>query len=95
MISNNATTLQAAAEDLKTLSLSMEVRAAFNCKGVTWKFIPKKAPWFGGFGSALVGLTKFAIKKVLGRTHISLQVLKTIIVEVEALLNDRPLTYMI
>ena len=41
-----------------------------------------------------MGLTKSAIKKVLGRAHISLQMLQTIVVEVEALLNDRPLTYI-
>ena len=70
------------------------MRAVLNREGVTWKFIPKKAPWFGGFWELLVGLTKSAIKKVLGRAHISLQVLQTIVVEVEALLNDRPLTYI-
>ena len=94
MISDNATTFQAAAEELKTLSSSEEVRAVLNREGVTWRFIPKKAPWFGGFWERLIGLTKSAIKKVLGRTHISLQVLQTIVVEVEALLNDRPLTYV-
>ena len=94
MISDNATTFQAAAEELKTLSSSEEVRAVLNREGVTWRFIPKKAPWFGGFWEHLIGLTKSAIKKVLGRTHISLQVLQTIVVEVEALLNDRPLTYV-
>jgi len=45
---------------------------------------------WGDFGS----LTKAAIKKVLGRTHISIQMLQTIIVEVEALLSDRPLIYV-
>jgi len=94
MLSDNATTFQAAAEELSTLYSSREVRAALNREGVTWKFIPRKAPWFGGFWERLVGLTKSAIKKVLGRAHISLQVLQTIVVEVEALLNDRPLTYV-
>ena len=94
MISDNATTFQSAAEELKTLSSSEEVRAVLNCEGVTWRFIPKKAPWFGGFWERLVGLTKSAIKKVLGRAHISLQMLQTIVVEVEALLNDRPLMYI-
>ena len=54
----------------------------------------KKAPGFGGFWEHLVGLTKSAIKEVLGRAHISLQMLQTIVVEVEALLNNRPLTYI-
>ena len=94
MISDNATTFQSTSEELKTLTSSEEIRATLNREGVTWRFIPKKAPWFGGFWEHLVGLTKSAIKKVLGRAHISLQVLQTIVVEVEALLNDRPLTYV-
>jgi len=96
MISDNATTFQLAAEELKALSSSEAVRAALNHEEVTWKFIPKKAPWFRGFLERLVsvGLTKSTIKKVLGRAHISLQVLQMIVVEVEAILNDRPLTHL-
>ena len=44
--------------------------------------------------SSLQSITKSAIKKVLGRAHISLQVLQTVVVVVEALLNDRPLTHV-
>ena len=35
-----------------------------------------------------------ALKKVLGRSSVTLTVLQTLIVEVEAILNDRPLTYV-
>ena len=51
-------------------------------------------PWFGGFWERLIGLTKTSLKKTLGRTHVTLEGLQTVIVEVEALLNDRPLTYL-
>ena len=47
-----------------------------------------------GFWERLIGLTKQAIRKTLGRTFISLQQLQTVIVEVESMLNDRPLTYV-
>ena len=33
------------------------------------------------------------MKKTLGRAHVSLIVLETLVVEIEAVLNDRPLTY--
>ena len=46
-----------------------------------------------GFGR-LIGLTKSLLKKVLGRTHVNLSSLQTIVVEIEAVLNDRPLTYV-
>ena len=41
-----------------------------------------------------VGLTKQALKKTLGRSFVTLPVLETTVVEVEATLNDRPLTYV-
>lgn len=39
-------------------------------------------------------MTKTVIKKVLGRARISLIALQTLATEVEAVLNDRPLTYV-
>jgi len=42
----------------------------------------------------MVGLTKQAIKKSLGRAFVTLQQLETIVIEIEAMLNDRPLTYV-
>ena len=94
MISDNATTYEAAADELKKLFSSEELHTALGIRGTTWKFIPKKAPWFGGFWERLIGLTKTTIKKILGRAHVSLLVLQTIVVEVELILNNRPLTYL-
>lgn len=70
-----------------------EVKEQLGRRGLSWKFIPKRAPWYGSFWERLAGLTK-AIKKVLGQRHISLPTLETIIVEIEAILNDCPLTYV-
>ena len=42
----------------------------------------------------MVGLTKQAIKKTLGRAFVTLQQLETIVSEIEAMLNDRLLTYV-
>ena len=50
-------------------------------------------PLVWGFWERLIGLTKTTLKKTLGRTQTTLESLQTIIVEVEALLNNRPLTY--
>ena len=52
------------------------------------------SPWFGGYWERLIKLTKIAIKKTLGRAHINLTTLETIVIEVETILNDRPLTYI-
>ena len=88
LISDNSSTFTVAAEELKALFSSIEVSETLAHKGVEWRFIPKRAPWFRGFWECLIGLTKFTLKKTLGRMHTTLEGLRTIIVEVEALLND-------
>ena len=93
LLSDNGSTFLAAASELTHLLSSDELSERLAHKGVEWKFIPKRAPWFGGFWERLVGLTKSALKKTLGRTYATLESLQTIIVEIEALLNDRPLTH--
>ena len=51
-------------------------------------------PWYGGWWECLIGLINMSLKKVHSRSRISLPVLQTLIVEVEAILNDRPLTHV-
>ena len=94
IMSDNATTYTSAAQELTDSLNSAEIRSVLGREGIVWKFIPKKAPWFGGYWERLIGLTKSSIKKTLGRAHITLLTLQTIVVEIEALLNDRPLTYV-
>ena len=94
MLSDNASTYLAAAEDLQKLFESDTLKETLGCQNITWHFIPKRAPWYSGFWERLIGLTKQAVKKTLGRAFITLPQLETIVVEVEAMLNDRPLTYV-
>ena len=49
---------------------------------------PKKALWFRGYWERLINLTKMVVKKTLERANINLATLQTIVVEVEAILND-------
>lgn len=39
-------------------------------------------------------MTKTVIKKVFGRANISLKALQILVIEVETVLNDRPITYI-
>ena len=94
MISDNASTYLATADELHQLFDSLSLKQALEYHGVTWQFIPKRAPWYGGFWERLIGLTKQALKKTLGRTFVTLPVLEAIVVEIEAGLNDRSLTYI-
>ena len=94
MVSDNASTFTASPDELKELFQSPSLKDAFTNRGVVWQFIPKRAPWFGGFWERLIGLTKNSLKNILGRSFITLPELQTIVVEIEAILNDRPLTYL-
>ena len=94
MISDNASTYQSAAEELLKLLKSPVLQSHLSQRTVEWKFIPKRVPWYGGFWERLIGLTKLALKKVLGRANIRLSELQTIVTEIEAILNDRPLTFI-
>ena len=92
VLSDNASTFLSAAEELKSLFSSPSLTNALAKTGVEWRFIPKRAPWFGGFWERLIGLTKLVLKKVLGRAFTTLNSLQTLIVEIEGILNNRPLT---
>ena len=94
MISDNATTNTLAATDLEQLFTSIKLSETLGSRGVRWQLIPKRAPWNGGFWECLIGMTKNIIKKVLGRSFITLPALQTLAVEIEAVLNNRPLTYV-
>ena len=94
VMSDNASTYVSAATELHNLFTSKTLATSLERQGVEWKFIPKKAPWFGGFWERLIALIKNCLKKVLGRTHITLATLQTMVVEIEAVLNDTPLTYI-
>ncbi|XP_065918796.1 uncharacterized protein [Dysidea avara] len=94
LVSDNASTYTAAAEKLQRLLQSDHLADMLGRQGVQWCFIPKRAPWYGDWWERLIGLTKMALKKVLGRSRVTLAVLQTLIAEVEAILNDRPLTYV-
>jgi len=93
-MSDNASTYEAAAKEVEQLINSDALGESLCTLGVRWKFIPKRAPWYGGFWERLIGLTKTTLRKVLGRAFVTLPALQTLIVEIEAVLNDRPLTYV-
>lgn len=59
---------------------------------ISWKFIPQLAPWHGGFYERLVGLVKHCLKRTLEKHLLTDIQLATVIKEVEAVVNSRPLT---
>ena len=58
------------------------------------EFYYSSCPWQGGFYERLVGLVKQGLRKGMGCKVLHWDKLMTLIVEVEAIINTRPLTYV-
>jgi len=63
-------------------------------RGIEWKFIVNLAPWMGGLYERLVGVTKRALRKVIGSRCLSEKQLVTVLTEAETVVNSRPLIYV-
>ena len=63
-------------------------------RGLNWRFSPPSAPHFGGAWESLVKSAKAALRVVLGSTTVKEEVLRTVLAEVTAILNARPLTHL-
>lgn len=61
-------------------------------EGITFKFIPPRSPHFGGLWEAAVKSLKRHLKTTLGSSVLRRDDLETILVQVEACMNSRPLT---
>jgi hypothetical protein len=62
---------------------------------IQWKFIPGHSPHFGGLWEAAVKSTKTHLRKIMGTVKLNYEELTTILTQVEACLNSRPLVPMI
>lgn len=69
-----------------------EVIAASLAKdNVTWHFIPPSSPHFGGLWEAGVKSVKFHLRRVIGATILTFEEMYTVLTQIEAVLNSRPL----
>ncbi|GFV92390.1 integrase catalytic domain-containing protein [Trichonephila clavipes] len=95
--SDNARTFKAAERELAyfaNILKDSEFQNFVADKGIHWKFIVERAPWWGGFYERLVKTIKDPLRKILGRALLTFEELSTILSEVEVIVNHRPLTYV-
>ena len=58
---------------------------------ITWKFIPQRSPHFGGLWEAAVKSMKYHLRRIVGDLKLTYEELSTVLTQVEACLNSRPL----
>ncbi|GFU46107.1 integrase catalytic domain-containing protein [Trichonephila clavipes] len=61
-------------------------------ENINWKFLPPRAPNFGGLWEAGVKSFKFHFKREAGNSRFTYEEFLTIMTQIEGILNSRPLT---
>jgi hypothetical protein len=92
--SDNAKAFKSSSKDVTKIIRSQEVWHYLVERRIQWHFIVERAPWWGGFWERLVRSVKGPLKRVVGRATLTYDELHTILVEIEGIINARPLTYV-
>ena len=97
--SDNATNFVGADQEIKQLFqkfLSQSEQTAIisfcTSEQINWNFIPPRAPNFGGLWEASIKSFKFHLNRVTKGTVLTLEEFLTLIIQIEGILNSRPLT---
>lgn len=59
--------------------------------GIRWHFIPPNSPHFGGLWEAGVKSAKHHLRRVIGESKLTFEEMSTLLCQIEACLNSRPL----
>ena len=96
--SDNATNFVGAARELRELAQFLELAKTqgeisdfCSAKAIHWKFIPERSPNFGGLWEAAVRSFKTHFRRVVGDTKLTFEEATTVLTQIEACMNSRPL----
>ncbi|XP_062556600.1 uncharacterized protein LOC134221425 [Armigeres subalbatus] len=79
---------------LKSQSLEQKVSEFCQERGTTWHFIAPRAPHQGGLWESNVKCMKNHLYKSLSESHLTYEEMNTLLIQIEAILNSRPLIPM-
>lgn len=92
--SDNATNFHGAARDHHQILKSWQKSASnewLQTQAIKWTYIPPAAPHMGGLHEAAVKSTKHHLRRVIGTQQLTFEQMATLLTQVEACLNSRPL----
>ncbi|XP_049866249.1 uncharacterized protein LOC126366948 [Pectinophora gossypiella] len=98
--SDNGTNFVGGARELQELldveksHVATEIADWLVSNGTTWHFIPPRAPNFGGLWEAGIKSTKHHLKRVIGESTLTFEEITTVLSQVEACLNSRPISQL-
>lgn len=99
MYSDNGTTFVGAYRHIREFIEFMnsdatkgEIEQSLRDNEIHWRFIPSHAPHFGGLWESAVKAAKTHLHRVVGNANLTLEEAETVLCEIEAVLNSRPLT---
>ena len=61
---------------------------------IKWKSILAASPWWGGFYEHMVKTVKTSLHKVTGKSKLSYLELEAVLIQMESIVNSRPLTFI-
>lgn len=88
--SDNGTNFIGAQRELSTYLKNID--GCLASEGINWKFNPPAAPHFGGIWESAVKSAKFHLTRIVRGSTLTLSELQTLLCQIEACLNCRPLT---
>ncbi|GFW93963.1 integrase catalytic domain-containing protein [Trichonephila clavipes] len=96
LYSDNGKTFVGANEELKRFLKLIEdsddnLAVFLSAEGIEWKFIPPRAPSFGGLWEASVKSIKYHLRRVVSGSNLTYEEFLTVCIQIEGILNYRPL----
>ncbi|GFW80480.1 integrase catalytic domain-containing protein [Trichonephila clavipes] len=96
LYSDNGKTFVGANKELKRFLKLIEdsddnLAGFLSAEGIEWKFIPPRAPSFGGLWEASIKSIKYHLRRVVSGSNLTYEEFLTVCIQIEGILNSRPL----